>query len=242
MILTQAMKTRTLTFDADGYLLTGTLHLPDEKDPPVVIGAHGLYSSSQSPKQIALANECVRSGIAYFRFDHRGCGDSQGDFYKDTSLSARCDDLLHAVSTVKKEGFSCRNLGLFGSSMGGVVCMTAASELSVDTMVINAAPTTSDRLLDAVEKTDPAAAGASVLFKHTLSFDLTRTLKNLHHILIFHGDADDVVPIAQGRLIHEHATSPKRMIVFDNGDHVMSNPVHQKTFTRESVQWFRRYL
>ncbi|MBR9980379.1 MAG: damage-inducible protein CinA, partial [Desulfatitalea sp.] len=60
---------------SDGHRLTGTLHLPDVERPPVVIGCHGLLADRRSPKQIALASALGRLGIAYLRFDHRGCGD-----------------------------------------------------------------------------------------------------------------------------------------------------------------------
>ncbi len=71
---------KDISFFSDGFKLKGYLHLPSTNRPPVVIGSHGLYSSSSSPKQIALADQCNRFGIAYFRFDHRGCGGSEGKF------------------------------------------------------------------------------------------------------------------------------------------------------------------
>jgi len=89
-----------ISFNSDGLELRGVLHLPDDRQPPVVIGSHGLYSSSSSPKQIALAEQCNRLGIAYFRFDHRGCGSSEGEFDLVTSLEARCRDLIAAAETI----------------------------------------------------------------------------------------------------------------------------------------------
>jgi predicted acyl esterase len=85
---------KKITFLSDGFKLYGTLHLPPAERPPVVIGSHGLLSSSSSPKQIALARACTAAGIAYFRFDHRGRGKSEGVFKEVTSLKARCTDLL----------------------------------------------------------------------------------------------------------------------------------------------------
>ena len=242
MVSTRPMKQHDLIFDCNGYLISGTLHQPDENDPPVVIGSHGLYSTSQSPKQIELGNRCAEAGIAFFRFDHRGCGDSQGDIRKDTTLHLRCVDMLKAAEALKKEGLSCNKLGLFGSSFGGAVCMSVANELSARGLIINAAPVKSGRILDHLEQSDTTKPRASVLFKKTLRFDLTHLLKSLHHILIFHGDADEVVPVSEALEIHELAGAPKRLIVFENGDHVMSNPDHQEIFARESVEWFREHL
>ena len=76
----EPFRQENISFNSDSLKLKGVLHLPDDGQPPVVIGSHGLYSSGSSPKQIALAEQCNRLGIAYFRFDHRGCGSSQGEF------------------------------------------------------------------------------------------------------------------------------------------------------------------
>ena len=67
---------KKITFSSNGFLLSGALHLPTTDLPPVVIGSHGLLSNSSSPKQIQLARKCNEYGIAFFRFDHRGCGQS----------------------------------------------------------------------------------------------------------------------------------------------------------------------
>ncbi len=228
------MSQKDITFISDGYRLTGTLHLPGTDDPPVVIGSHGLLSSAGSPKQIALADKCVDAGIAYLRFDHRGCGNSEGDFKKDTSLKKRCTDIQHAMDFLKANGLSCGRIGLFGSSMGGAICISMATRLSVNVMVINAAPVKLDQIRSIPEIPDSLPTD--------LRFDLSRNLKHLHHTLIFHGDADEVVPPDQAHLIYEHAQEPKRLVMLQNGDHEMSNPEHQQVFIEESVLWFREYL
>ena len=242
MICTGTMKQQVLSFNSDGYRLIGTLHLPDEKDPPVVIGSHGLYSSSQSPKQILLGSICIESGIAFFRFNHRGCGDSQGDVHRDTTLASRMIDMLRAVEALKKEGLSCSRLGLFGSSFGGAVCMSLAQKISIHAMVINAAPVKSDRVLEALEKSDPTTFNKTKFLKKRLRFDLTNLLGTLHHILIFHGESDEVVPVSEALEIHKLCGEPKRLTIFEKGDHVISNPDHQTIFARQSLQWFRQYL
>ncbi len=94
-------KLKAISFHSDGLILKGTLHLPTVDHPPVVIGSHGLYSNQDSPKQIALARACNTLGMAYFRFDHRGCGSSQGEFDPVTSLAARCTDLKRPWKRLK---------------------------------------------------------------------------------------------------------------------------------------------
>ena len=127
-------------FTADRFNLRGTLHLPEVPSPPVVIGCHGLLSDRSSPKQIALAEACNALGLAFFRFDHRGCGESAGRLEAVTSLEGRASDLLHAIRLLESRPGLGKRIGLFGSSMGGAVCLRVAGERQVAAVVTFAAP------------------------------------------------------------------------------------------------------
>jgi alpha-beta hydrolase superfamily lysophospholipase len=238
MVTTEKLNMENISFEADGLKLKGILHLPDDKRPPVVIGSHGLYSTSSSPKQIALAGECNRLGIAYFRFDHRGCGRSEGEFNRVTSLEARCQDLVAAVEIIHSRIDTSGSLGLFGSSMGGTVCLNTAGQLAVDAMVTFAAPIRSD-----LTGSQPETPRSEIVFDAAKRrFDITKGLSGISNILIFHGDADDVVPVSHAREIYSLAHQPKQMIIQKGGDHPMSNKAHQKEFIREAALWFKQSL
>jgi alpha-beta hydrolase superfamily lysophospholipase len=227
-----------ISFTCDGLKFAGALHLPGDRQPPVVIGSHGLYSSSSSPKQIALAQECNRLGMAYFRFDHRGCGSSQGEFDRVTSLKARCRDLIAAAKAISSRTDTGDRLGLFGSSMGGTVCLSTAGQLTADTMVTFAAPVRSD-----LTGSQSQMSRSEIVFDAARrQFDITGGLSAVNNILIFHGDADDVVPVSHAREIYSLAGQPKKLIVQQHGDHPMSNPIHQKEFVREASAWFKQWL
>ena len=43
-------------------------------------------------------------------------------------------------------------------------------------------------------------------------------------VLILHGDADEVVPVAEAYELHESLNSAKRLSIFNNTDHRFSNP------------------
>jgi alpha-beta hydrolase superfamily lysophospholipase len=220
------MKILSITFQADGFTLHGRLHLPDAERPPLVIGSHGLLSSSDSPKQVALAKECNRAGIAYFRFDHRGCGNSEGSLEKDTSLQARVNDLESARQAIMSSGMTFRETALFGSSMGGAVCLAFAAVHPVFAIVTAAALYRSTGIIDRPDM--------------RLHFDLSESLPKIGNILIFHGDADDVVPPSHARAIYAAARQPKRLILQKNGDHRMSSTSHQEEFVRTAAAWFRK--
>lgn len=226
----------TIHFTSDGYRLKAELHLPPGPVPFMVIGSHGFLASRRSPKLLALAEGCNRCGIGFFRFDHRGCGESEGSFDSGTSLQGRCNDLLSAIRTLQQMGHAKSGIGLFGSSMGGATVLAAAGQIPVAAIVTYAAPI---RYLSHPDG-PPGTPRAQREQDSRIRFDTQFNLSALHHLLIFHGDADTVVPIRHGRDLYELAQRPKRMIRQKGGDHPMSLPAHQRAFVRESVYWFKR--
>jgi len=231
-----------ITFTSDGFHLRGMLHFPETDLPPVVIGSHGLLSNSYSPKQIALARECNAHGIAYFRFDHRGCGQSDGVFNEVTSLNARRNDLISAVNTIQMRKDIGKRVGLFGSSMGGTACISVANVLDIDAWVTYASPVRSDFVATALKNTADADKIKPLLDQKYLTWDISDRLKHLHHIFILHGDSDTTVPPSNAHEIYTKSSNPKKLIIQKGGNHRMSNKKHQKNFLREAVNWFKEWL
>lgn len=245
MTQTEKSGCKTITFSCDGLILKGILHLPGNPHPPVVIGSHGLFSSGSSPKQIALAERCNQYGIAFFRFDHRGCGDSQGVFAEVTSLDARCRDLRCAVDTMRSREDIGKDFALFGSSLGGTVCMASASRLNARAFVTVAAPVrirSHTHALEAIEKSAETAIPDPSFLQKNLRFDISENLPDVRGILVFHGDADEVIPVSDAREIWEKAGGEKKLIIQKAGDHRISHEAHQEEFIREASDWFRKHL
>jgi dipeptidyl aminopeptidase/acylaminoacyl peptidase len=72
-------------------------------------------------------------------------------------------------------------------------------------------------------------------------FDLGRDLARVRRILVFHGEADDVVPFAHALEIMRKAGAPKRLVAQKGGDHLMSDPTHQRAFVAEAAAWLQRF-
>jgi len=228
---------KKISFLSDNFLLRGILHIPTVRNGPVVIGSHGLLSSGNSPKQIELARRCNNFGIAFFRFDHRGCGKSQGVFKEVTSLDGRRTDILSAIETIRDQGYIGSRIGLFGSSMGGAACISAAGSTKIDSMVVSAAPLRSRMIKRPVKK-----EAKEEYDEIQLSFDISGKLSGISNILIFHGDADQVVPFSNALEVYEKAGDTKKLIMQENGDHLMSNKAHQEEFIHEAGLWFKHGL
>jgi uncharacterized protein len=228
----------TIPFKADGLTLVGSLHLPDAENASFIIGCHGLAANRNSPKQIDLARTCNEHGLAYFRFDHRGCGDSQGDFVDATTLEARCRDLDQAVKTISAHSAVNSMAGLFGSSFGGTVALAYACNHDVPRLMTYAAPLNShdiqhDSIRDSKGRMHPAAG-----LPRNLAFDLEPNLQSVRNICVVHSSSDETVPVAHARRIYDGANEPKSLQIFKGGDHRMSDPDHQQLFRKLFIQWF----
>lgn len=228
-----------LFFDSGGFRLHGVLHLPDRAAPPFVIGSHGLLADADSPKQVRLADALSEKKIAYFRFSHRGCGKSQGDLVHGMPLAKRAEDIVNALKTLTERIDMGPFLGLFGSSMGGAASLCVAATRFVPAMVTVAAPVRSREITAAGPAgLEPDPLTTALLKEESLRFDLSGGLSRIRNILLFHGDDDEIVPFSNALEIEKRATSPKRLIRFEGGDHRMSNPKHQAAFVREAARWF----
>jgi uncharacterized protein len=229
-----------LRFEADGFALRASLHLPAAARPPVVVGSHGLLSDRSSPKQIALAQACNERGMAFLRLDHRGCGQSEGRLEEVTTLAARTRDLHAAIRLVRSRADLGERLGLFGSSLGGAVCIAVAAETAPAALVTFAAPVRSRPLGE-----PPPGAQAELSRMRSIpaqGFDLAGLLGRIARILVVHGEDDETVPAAHAHEIFEAAREPKRLVLQPGGDHRMSGAAHQREFLSEAAAWFQRHL
>lgn len=230
----------TLFFEADGLVLHGILHLPENQHPPLVVGAHGLLSTGESPKQQALADGCNRLGIAYFRFDHRGCGKSQGVFSEVTTFEGRCRDLAAAIAMLAGRPRLGPVSGLFGSSLGGAAVLAVAPDHDIRAVVTLAAPVRSSAVRTALHRRrEPALAG---IRQGRIDFDISARLPAIHHVLVCHGDADEVVDYENALEIYKSAREPKKLLRLEGADHPISAPKHQKAFMENALAWFKQYL
>jgi hypothetical protein len=233
-----------IDFMSQGFLLKGILHLPRVKQPPLVVGSHGLEGSKASAKQLVLTDRLVKNNIAFFRFDHRGCGDSQGAFITDTSLEKRTVDFIAAVQHILDLGVTRRDLAIFGSSIGGSTCLNAwdsllKMDLRLCGAVLCSAPAKS-RTIENIptDATDNRPGLPLSFFKQHLLFNILDKARNMSNVLIFHGDADDIVPVSNAHDIYTRAMDPKRLIIHKNGDHQMTARKDQRQFEQEAIAWF----
>jgi alpha-beta hydrolase superfamily lysophospholipase len=237
--IVQEPTVHAVSFASQELQLDGVLHLPpDPEGAPLVVGVHGLFSSVDSPKQVELADACAARGIGYFRFSHRGCGNSEGEFARVTTLEGRCADLSDAVAAARREAPFGPLLGLFGSSLGGTVCLAMGRSLQAAATVTLAAPLRSATIQRVAEEDDPIQGNLPEWDPAALTFDVREKVAGLPNLLILHGDSDRVVRPSEAFRLYQLGGEPKRLIMLRNGDHRLSRPESQEKFQREAVNWF----
>jgi uncharacterized protein len=234
------MKVEKVSFKSEGYRISGILHLPDEKNPPCVIASHGLLSSKNSEKYIALGERISKESIAMLRFDFRGIGESEGRLEDDT-VSRRIADLGSAIAFVKSYPEIGNRIGLLGSSLGGYVSLIEASrEKEIKAVVIWATPFRLDDLGDKGTEQNPLPEEA--FFNDLPKHRLLPLLPKVSNCFVIHGEKDELVPVDQAWEVFHALGAPKEIHVIEGADHRLTNPSHRQRAIDLSVDWFKRYL
>jgi alpha-beta hydrolase superfamily lysophospholipase len=235
------MRTEKVEFESEGQKLSGILHLPEKKSPPCVIASHGLLSSKESEKYIALGDRLSQEGIAMLRFDFRGIGESEGRIEDDT-VSRRIMDLGSAIDFTRSRRDLGNRIGLLGSSLGGYVSLTKASQVEkIRAIVIWATPFHLDDL-----KSNKGAEGHPLpdeaFFEDLPKHQLLPLLPKVSNCTVIHGEKDELVPVDQAWEIFHSLGTPKEIHILEGADHRLTDTAHRTRAMELSAAWFRRYL
>lgn len=207
---------------------------------PCVVLSHGLVSSKESTKHIALSEALEAAGIASCRFDYHGCGESEGRI-EETNLTRRIDNLVQIVEWLRQhKSIDADKVGLLGSSFGGSTSLAvAARDTRIQCISLWATP----YLLE--NKEDNSIS--EILFENEIfedfaRYDLLAEARKISRGLVVHGELDEVVPFAEGKAIYENLQEPKKFELIKGGDHVFSELAHRDNAISLAVEWFRSFL
>lgn len=251
----------SLTFtDPDGHKISGILAKPDKKTDRVALFCHGFLSNKNSATNRALTDILVPQGIATFRFDFFGQGESEGPFEK-IAVTTAVQQALAALALVKAKGY--RKIALVGSSFGGLVALLAAAQKPKLSCLALKCPVPDfpemlklefgDKEMAEWKKTGTipnVVPGASGRIKLSYGFyeDCARhsgyeAAKAITApTLIVQGNADEYVPLHQSRRLSEELTGKNVLVVLPGADHHFSNPAHFLEMTTLLAQWVSDHL
>jgi dipeptidyl aminopeptidase/acylaminoacyl peptidase len=226
---------------SEGKKIYGILHLPRNPSSPCVICSHGLFSTKDSEKFIEIGNTFSSQGIAVVRYDHQGCGESEGDLSATTATS-RIKDLEAMVNLTLGHPLLSDRLGLLGSSMGGFISIfKAAADTRVKALALWATPAQLDGGKEVIESEDGVRLQDS-FYDDAKRYDAGKAIQGIHNCLLLHGEADELVPVSHAEILYQSALPPKRLEVFPGGDHRFTDPQHRQKAIQMSLAWFQKYL
>src|SRR5207244_4075685 len=103
--LTMAGMEQALAFkDSEGHRITGILASPPSHTDRVAILCHGFLSNKNTATSRILSSLLLERGIATFRFDFLGQGESEGPFEQIT-VSLAVKEALAALDLVASKGY-----------------------------------------------------------------------------------------------------------------------------------------
>ena len=122
-----------------GHTLSGTLVVPRLRPPegvPAVVFISGSGPQNRDGEVMnhrpfkVLADRLARKGIASFRYDDRGFGESTGDFNSATSLDFADDAAAALKHIVKDPRIDSKRVGLIGHSEGGLIASVVGAGMA----------------------------------------------------------------------------------------------------------------
>jgi dipeptidyl aminopeptidase/acylaminoacyl peptidase len=126
-------------FPVHGQRVVGTLCLPKGGPAPVILMLHGFTGARDEMLVTSVgegvfsrsARRLAQQGLASFRIDFRGSGDSEGDF-SDTTYEGQIADGLAALKVLASEPrVQGSKIGLLGWSQGGLAAAAVAGRSNV---------------------------------------------------------------------------------------------------------------
>ncbi len=241
---------------SQGVELAGRLERPDGEPTAYALFAH-CFTCSKDLKSIGwISRALVDRGLAVFRFDFTGVGESGGEL-AETDFSTNLAD-LEAAGDYLRSRYEAPKV-LIGHSLGGAAVLAAAGAFPEAVAVATiAAPSDTSHLAATLRRLAPEieekgearvdVGGGPVRIKRELLDDLER-----HHLLdaardlgkallILHSPADTLVDIENAGRLYRAARHPKSFISLDRADHLLWNPRDARYAGEVLAAWAGRYV
>jgi pimeloyl-ACP methyl ester carboxylesterase len=249
---------------AHGHKVAAILATPDQQTNRIAVLCHGFLSHKNSTTNTTLTRLLTEQGIATFRFDFFGMGESDGPF-EEITVAEAVGQALAALDRVADRGYRC--IGLVGSSFGGLVAILAASRwlgaagsrlacLALKCPVVDFAEELrlefGDDEMAKWKTTDtvPNITGGFGRIKLRYAFyeDCLRHIAYAPAVsvtaptLIVQGDNDEHVPLHQSRRLYDALRGEKRLEIVPGADHQFTKAEDFRIMTTLISEWLIRHL
>lgn len=247
----------SVTLISQGLKVFGVLHMPEvsvSQKVPAVLFCHGFGGNKSGKFRLSVrqAEMLSQAGIASFRIDFRGSGDSEGDF-ADTTIQTQLDDAKEAFSFMQQhpqvDPDAC---AILGRSLGGAIATQLASEienikaLALWCPVFDAKPWVMK--YKGIPK-DAQFSGQSLQEETIRQFALLDSGKPLADLvdtpmLIAHAGHDEILGHYHFEQYLHHRKNCPHTESFElaKSTHDFSNAHEQDTLLEKTTQWLERVL
>ncbi len=239
-----------------GQMLAARLDKPDGIIKAYAIFAHCFTGTKDILSAKKIAETLVQQGIAVFRFDFTGLGESEGDF-ANTNFSSNVDDLISA-SKYMAEYHEAPDI-LIGHSLGGTAVLAAAKHVSSSKAIVtigspadaaHVAHTFSDYKEQILSEgaAEVCLAGRVFTIKKQFledidSIKMQGCVQNLEKaLLIMHAPRDEVVGIENAGQLFSWAKHPKSYVSLDDAEHLLMNRNNASYAANIIAAWVVKYI
>ena len=250
----------SLTFhDRHGHRIAAILSRPDRPTRSLAVLCHGFLSGKNSATNKTLTRLLNEQGLATFRFDFFGQGDSDGPFEEITTTLA-VHQAETALDLVIARGYD--RIGLVGSSFGGLVAILTAAQrcdlacVALKCPVVDFAEelhvTFGAEELARWHATDtiPNIMGGPnrVRLRYDFYDDCLRQIaygpaeRITIPTLIVQGERDECVPLHQSRQLYDALKGPKRLDLLPGADHQFTREEDFRQMTASISEWLADHL
>ncbi len=250
----------TLTFhDRQGHGIAAILSAPDVPTTRLAVLCHGFLSGKNSTTNRTLTRLLNERGLATFRFDFFGQGESDGPFEElTTTLAVHQADTALNLATAR--GYD--RIGLVGSSFGGLVAILTAARrrdiacIALKCPVVDFAEEllltfgleelarwkTTDTIPNIMEGPD------RVRLRYAFYEDCLEQIaygpaeRITAPTLIVQGEKDECVPLHQSRRLHDALGGPKKLVLLPDADHQFTREEDFHRMTTSISDWLVTHL
>lgn len=227
-----AYHTEEVYCQRDGLNLYGLLFMPhgDYDKWPLVIYSHGYNSTHETG--IPYAEKLVKKGYVVYCFDFAGGGEgskSDGDMNDMTVFTEKADLTAVINEMIKKPFVNTERVYLMGASLGGMVTSITGPDFNFIKDMILIYPALNvpdiartyynpDGTLKDPDKKSPI--GNDNFNMSVYTYDPYQHIgKYKNPVLIIHGTADNVVPMAYSQRAINYYTKESELILIEGAGH-----------------------
>jgi len=244
------MKREIVEIQSNGKTIRGIVDVPPVPRPqPGMIICHGLTNDKFTCPLIEEATGlCTAKGIAVFRFDFFGSGDSDGIF-KEKTVSKMIRNLEDATRYLRtREGIDRNRVGLWGRSVGGAIVAACSDPAMIKTNIMISAPVllykTFYPLFERFGKMDMTPIGRAkevgqaatgkvkgelelprAFFEELEDVEerIGKNLSGMKSVIVVQGDSDRKVAVENARWAYNLVREPKQLHIIEGADHAYTS-------------------